>query len=605
MDRTYSDEFYHSRSGNDYFSSNTAQLYPPHQQQYHALHHPRSPSPAPPPKPPGLQQPVRRDSQGEPLHPAYYRSFVSSPPVPPKPDLLFETPAIPTSTYLGNASSASLPSTSTTQVWPPTPPSLPPGMHAAQAPPNPAADTREDSDDEGDELAMALALSKDESMREAERLQELAKQEEEEMERALAASMQISRGRRDQYWSQPDAGPSNYPSSSSSPGPNISGPSSIATLKDASEESSSVSHVPKRPPDRAFTSKKEPLSQTEEDEVPVETPVNTTVILATQCLSIDVNGHSEPLQSDNSLPKYSPNRTPTALAPPPNNTHAEPIVSSPSEETTKDDEHDCLPYLWRTGGDTPTNAIPSSVRSLPSNSDGATGTNFTSFMDFSYDDAYIDEDEALARRLAEEERREVANEAVLPVNGNGNAAIPLNTSAQTASVIPLGDLPSYDAAVSTSSTDKPLQTVVPELRVDASPSVSLNDGLSRNSSLNSGTSDALSNVLETSAAIRFPSGGPRVTTLQVDEPQRVIGRTSSMSALPVITRPHEVSSDSPSRTDDDIPSPSASFNLEDVTDTASANVVNANSPPDAPASLGMLNASHFIDAELLHGVCEF
>jgi hypothetical protein len=448
-------------------------------------------------------------------------------------------------------------------------------------------------------------------MREAERLQNLARQEEEELERALAASMQISRGEYDQYWSQSDAGPSNYASSSSSSGPNASGFPSASTLKDTLEESSSVPLFLTGSSDRESTPKEEPLSQIEEVEVSVETPINTAAILTPQCLSIDVNEHTEPLQeSDNSIPKYSPNRTPTASAFPPDETHVEPITLSSNEEKSRYDESDNLSHLRRTGRDTPTNAASSPVPRLSTKPNGAAGMRpiSKSFMDLSYDDyddSYIDGDAALARRLAEEERKGAANGAALQENESGHAVIPFNTSTATTSATPIGGLPSYDAVVSISSTDKPSQAVVPELRIDASPSISVNSDLSRNSSLTSGASDTLSNVLETSAPIRFPSGGSQATTLQVDKPQRVIDRTSSMSALPVVTHSHEAISNSHPRTDDDIPSHPVSSTSEAVINTASATVTNGNNPSDVPTTLGMLNANHFIDAELLHGVCEF
>jgi hypothetical protein len=595
----YSDN--QSRPGNDYLSSNAAQLYPPHQQQYHAQLRPStSASPVPPPKPPGLQQAVRRDSRGEPLHPAYYRSFVSSPPLPPKPDLLFETPAIPTSAYLGNTSSASLPSTPTPPVWSSVPSGLPSGTPTAEASPYPdAADAREDSDDEADELAMALALSKDESMREAERLQNLARQEEEELERALAASMQITRGGYDQYWPQSNAGPSNYASSSSFSGPSASGSPSASASKGTPEESSSVPVFVTRSTDRETATKEEPLSKIEEAEALVETPINTT---AAQSLSIDVNEHPEPPQSDDSFPQHSPDRTPTAFSFPSNKPYAEPTTSSSNEEKCGKDENDDLSK--RTGRDTPTNAASSSVTSSSPKPNSAAGKSFIDLSYDEYDDSYIDEDAALARRLAEEERRGATNQAAQ--QGNENGAIPINTSAETTNATPAtpaGGLPSYDAVVSTSNIEKPSQAIVPELRIDASPSASINSDLSRNSSLKSGASDTLSNVLETSAPIRFRSGGSQATTLQVDQPQRVIGRTSSMSALPVVTHPHEASSYSPLRTDDDIPSPSTSSNPQAIINTSSAAVTNGTNSPDIPATSGMLNAYHFVDAELLHGVC--
>lgn len=554
-----------------------------------------------------------------------YRSFTSPPPVPPKPSLLFEpeTAAIPTSAYLDSSSSPP-PATTTSSASPPIPPSLVSGAPVIET-----SNTETREEDDGDELAVALALSKDESMREEERLQELARLEEEELERALAASMLTSRVGYDLYESQPGAGPSNWaslptqsphsasvantptevgPSASSSSTSNVK---SDDTLPDPSAKVGSPDQKPKLD---------ERLSQAAGTEPTMET-ANAPSPRTTKRLTVDTNTPVEPSQpnNDEELPRYSPtaaDRTPTATAFLPEKTHSvpnTPPAASNNDGDLDDYDGDELPYLRGPGRDTPTNAA-SSVSAGPSSGPNKRSTMSpisASFIDLSYDDSYIDEDEALARRLAEEEEEEAAyREAQENENSEGGPS--RNASAaSTSATNACSDLPTYDAAVSISSVDGPSQasTAAPEVRVDTVPSPSAPNGkgsdLARNPSLNSVASDPMPNT--SSSVVAFPSDGPQAITLQVDEPQRVIGRTSSMSAVPTSSRSPEVDDDLPPPLADDegLSSTHMSSNPKAVLLTASTTTI-ANNPIDGPGptSLGMLNANHFVDAELLHGVCE-
>lgn len=630
------DPLYPTYPTNNIVSNTAAQLYPPHQQQFYGGRQlATSSSPPPPvpvpPKPAALQQEARQEHQHGPLHPTLYRSFTSPPPVPPKPSLLFEPEhaAIPTSAYLGTHPTH-VTTTTTPISSPPPPPPLAPS--AAETP-----RTEAQEEDDGDDLAVALALSKDESAREEERLKELARQEEEELARALAASMTTARGEYDYYDTQPEAGPSNRASSITHSSPfagsatdllteaESSTPSSPpSTSEDISKDASDSSSQQQKSPNEELKPDKQ-LSQAQETNSITET-ANTASPAAIENLSIDVNVPAEVDQSNSGdqLPAYSPETTDLT----PTTTTFSPL-DHPSEfhtpNTTPGDNNDDydgegLPYL-REDNDTPTSAIPHPAPPLagpPKESNKPELSPISaSLATLNYDDSYIDEDEALARRLAEEEEA-AYRQSQRNSRDSNEEDLPRTTSVTSTTVANAdGDLPTYSDAVSIASANETSlgSATIPELRVDVvSPASLLSEEggeLSRNSSKKSGVSVASEPMPSASSfsPVPFPLDAPKAVTLQPNEPQRVIGRTSSMSALPTTSHIHD-DDDLPPPPDDDISDdlPAAtSSNSRAVLLSASTAAATNNSVESSsgPSSLGVLNANHFVDAELLYGVCKY
>lgn len=180
-----------------------SQLYPYHQQAFHHYSPPLRDSPRPYP-----QQSV---------YPSYVHTPIPPPPLPPKPPPIVY-PQIPP--YAGPSQPHLV------QPPPIPPPQLPP-------PPPPQKVEVSPIDDSSDELAMAMALSKSESAERQKLDEELLDQEEQDLARALAESMSmLSTGGSPQNYTNPFAVPASQVASSSR-----------TTTHDTRTEAS-----PKRPP---------------------------------------------------------------------------------------------------------------------------------------------------------------------------------------------------------------------------------------------------------------------------------------------------------------------------------------------------------------------
>ncbi|KAF9452430.1 hypothetical protein P691DRAFT_219480 [Macrolepiota fuliginosa MF-IS2] len=626
------DRFDHLYSAHNGVPNAAAQFYPSHQQQFYGNQQvPTSTTPSPPvplpPKPPALQQEGRQDARHGPLHPAMYRSFTSPPPIPPKPSLLFEpeAAAIPTSAYLG-AYSAPPTMTMTTSPASTSPPLPPPPPVPSVIP----AVEETPGEDSGDDLAVALALSKDESMREEERLKELAQQEDEEFERALAASMLTATSGRDYFDSQPGAGPSSWnpPDTKSSPTFAIAGLFAEAGPSVSSSSPPTTESASKDTPDGSLQQSNS-LDEEVEHEAQATAPIAPTATATPPAprkrLSIDTSPPIEagPSNDNDPLPEYSPastDRTPTT-------TETFSSEDRPSEPDTpnsvpnddnEDDGNDGLSYLIMDGRDTPTATIPPTGTAAAGPSQESSpkpelSPISASFATLSYDDSYIDEDEALARKLTEEEET-AFRESQRNLRESNDGGLSRNISAASATGTSQdGDLPTYHDAISIASTDdmSRFSMILPEVRVDSASTPVTNGrqgGVSRNFSKNSGTSVASEPLPNGSTAspAPFPRDEPLAVTLQPDEPQRIIGRTSSLSALPSASTVNDDGDDLPLTPDDDLPMASnpRTYRLSTVAPNG------ANAPGESGESSsganpwGMLNANYFVDAELLHGVCE-
>ncbi len=316
-------------------------------------------------------------------------------------------------------------------------------------------------------------------------------------------------------------------------------------------------------------------------------------------------------------PSYSPpprtsDRTPTPKASPPTRSRPEPdnLNTSSNDDNDDDDDNDGegLPYLKGKSRDTPADSDPDAdpsitTRPLGSSIQSLLSPTAASFAVLSYDDSYIDEDEAFARKLAEEEESAYRESQRNGVHSN-ESNLSRNTSVAS-STAPNAeyDLPTYTDAVSAANLDTKSSARVPEVKVEVAPSTPTENGnLARNLSVNSATSVASEPgpPIASSSKVPFPGDGPQaVTSLHPGEPQRVIGRTSSMSALPSADRLRV----------DDLPTLPAEAEDSPITPTANPSSATFKSKAIEQASgsgsLGMLNATHVVDAELLYGVCKF
>lgn len=578
------------------------------------------------------------------MHPAMYRSFTSPPPVPPKPSLLFEPepgPAIPTSAYLGNsrATTANTPETAgTTSSGSPSVSTLPSRATTADQPtagPSTGGQPQQGEDGgDGDDLAVAMALSRDESMREEERMQELVRLEEEEFERALAASMLTADRGYDFYETQPEAGPSNWASSvtqkspsaappdvSPEPGPSTSSASSSssseASAKDAEAPSSQA------PQSTEKSQSGDNVSQAPKEAQPADGTTRVPSPQSTRRYSLDTaSPHSgtSPSNHEEALPIYSPQdteQTPTASSLPPTVNQPEPAVpqtETPKEDNDGDYDGDELPYLRGTR-ESLSVSIPDSKPSTDVQGKSVLSPVSSSFIDLSYDDSYIDEDEAFARRLAEEEETAQGEEETThQENGQSSQAsaeshLSRNSSTASASTHPRpdtpSDLPTYNEVISVNSAPVSRKsTFLPEVRVDSPTTPVQNEKaeLARNISLNSAASDPISGT-SSQPDVPFSSAGPSAVTLPSDGPHRIIGRVSSMSALLPSRPPPE--DDLPLTPVDDLATNKNHLSLKPrsghLVATSNKGASNNDAPP-GPTSAGVLNANHFVDSELLHGV---
>jgi len=180
------------------------QLYPYHQQAFHHYS-------------PPVHDPIRPYPQQS-AYPSYARTPISPPPLPPKPPPIVY-PQIPP--YAGPSQPHLV---QPSQIPPPPLPSPPPPPQEVEVSP---------IDDSSDELAMAMALSKSESAERQKLDEKLLDQEEQDLARALAESMSMLSAR---------GNPQNYTNPFVVPASQVAS-SSRTTTHDTGTEAS-----PKRPP---------------------------------------------------------------------------------------------------------------------------------------------------------------------------------------------------------------------------------------------------------------------------------------------------------------------------------------------------------------------
>lgn len=571
-----------------------SQLYPAHEQQLYSVsycnrHQGQMPSPAPlipvPPKPPALQE-TRQNGGHALLHPTLSRSFTSPPPVPPKPALL------PPDAYPGNSWPVNMPSTAGEIL-------RPPGAIATDQL------QEEEEEEDGDDLAVAMALSKDESEKEVERMQELVRLEEEELERALAASMLTANGGYDGYEFHLQADPLNLASSAIESSLLAASPD----MHPQSDPSLSSSEAPAKETSSRVQKTDEPDPEDNAFQVPEGT--GPTLIASpprmTKRRSPSRSGTSSDYDQVEIYPPVAVGQT--SIAP------SFPKPEIPKIETNDDGGDDSddggLPYLKGTREGL---SVSAPIRTESQRRSRCSPVS-ASFLDLSYG-PYIDEDEAFARRLAEEEKessqrltREEAAGLRQKDNLNGQKPsecnLSRNSSATSASTRPCSDtsndLPTYDDVMSISTGPASRRsTLLPEVTVDP-PTSPEKAELVRNSSATSASIARASSQFVVSS----PSHGLSAVPLPPDGPQRVIGRVSSLNAL-IPVRPLIEDGFPPSPVDD-LATPTNHLSINPRAGhpptTSMKGTDNASDMYSGPSRAGTFNANLFIDAELLHGVC--
>jgi hypothetical protein len=478
---------------------------------------------------------------------------------------------------------------------------------------------REEEDDGNDELAVALALSKDESMREEERIKELARLEEEEFERALAASMSLSSGGFEFYESQPGAGPSNWATAVvQSPLP--MNPPDLLQETRPFASASSLSFVPETSPKVPSPQSPESAGEpkTENTAKELEPVTLETMRVSSFFQSMKPCSHDATLTNGTTSPDHDEvllicsskvtDQTPTASSFPPDvHSEPEPPKSGTPKDNDNDDEYngDELLYLLGTR-ESLSVSIPQSKPSVDSRRPRLSPVS-ASFIDLAYDDSYIDEDEALARRLAEEEEKAAQRESQQNVQAPADNHLSRNSSLASSTWLDTpSDLPTYNDIISIARAGPPSRksTFVPDAR--DSPGASVPDEkaeLGRNRSLNSVTSVSIASGSSHSPVL-LPSDGPPAVPSKPNETHRVIGRVSSMSALPPSHPPP--GNDLPLTPVDDLAAPTNHLFLNPKSVHFTATSANgSNNISTGSSSAGTSNANHYIDTELLHGVCTF
>ena len=580
-----------------------SQLYPAHEQQFYSASYyghcdVQMPTPEPfvpvPPKPLALQE-TRRNG-GHTLS----RSM-TSPPVPPMPVLLSKSEprpvVIPTGAYPGSSWPGIM--TSTADEIP-----RPPGAVATDPPvAEESADQQlQEEEDGGDELAVAMALSKDESEREEERMQELVRLEEEELERALAASILTANGSYDDFESQLHPDPPDLASSGTGSnfsailpdvhleaGPSVTSSSLEAPAKDTSSRAQETDELDHE--DGAF--------QVHEGTKPTPETVKTSPHQTTQRCSLDAPSCPRTLSDDDQVEIYPPAAVGSTSAAPsfPPTVQPRPVIGTNDGDDSDDDG---LPYLKgaREGLSVSTPLPERESRLSPVSA---------SFIDLSYDDSYIDEDEAFARRLTEEEEKSFGRllggeTAVLRQIEHLDGQEPLdcnlsrNSSATSASTrlrteTP-NNLPPYKDNPGSALRGS---SFLPSVTVDSPASPEKAELVQNSSTAGNPVARASSQL-----AVPFPSNSLSVVTLPPDGPQRARG--SSLSALIPGRTPTE--NELPPSPVDDLATPTNHLSLDlragypPITSMKGINSLSNN-----PSCAGVFNPNLFIDTELFLGVC--
>jgi len=556
-----------------------------------------------PPKPLALQE-TRGNGGHAILHPTLYRSM-TSPPVPPKPVLFSESEpgpgVIPTGAYPGNFWPGTI-STSTADEIP-----RPPGAVATNPPvAEESADQQlQEEEDGGDDLAVAMALSKDESEREEERMQELVRLEEEELERALAASMLTANGRYDDFESQLGADRSNLASSATQSflfaippdvhleaGPSATSSSFLETpAKDASSRARKIDEL----------GHEDSALQVHEGTKRTLETVKASPQQTTERCPPDVSSCPRMSSDDDQVEIYPP-----AAGGPPSAAPPFPPMIQPQSVIGTNDDDDGLPYL-KGARETLSVSIP--LLTEPDRESRLSPVS-ASFIDLSYDDSYIDEDEAFARRLEEEEkssRRLLGGET--PVQHQSDhltgeeppeCNLSRNSSATSASTRPRpetpNDLPTYSDVISGNS-GLALQgsTYLPSVTIESLTSPEKAEQMQNSSMTDIPIARSTSQLV-----VPFPSHGLSAIALPPDGPQRA--RVSSSSALTPGRTPTE--NEVPFSPVDDLATPKNHLSLGlGASYPPTTSMKGFNSSSDNPSCAGVFNPNLFIDAELFLGVC--
>ena len=528
-----------------------------------------------PPKPLALQE-TRRNG-GHTLS----RSM-TSPPVPPMPVLLSKSEprpvVIPTGAYPGSSWPGIM--TSTADEIP-----RPPGAVATDPPvAEESADQQlQEEEDGGDDLAVAMALSKDESEREEERMQELVRLEEEELERALAASMLTANGSYDDFESQLHADPPDLASSGTGSnfsailpdvhleaGPSVTSSSLEAPAKDVSsraQETDELGHE-----DGAF--------QVHEGTKPTPETVKTSPHQTTKRCLLDAP----------SCPRTSSD-----------DDQARPVIGTNDGDDSDDDG---LPYL-KGARESLSVSTP-----LPERESRLSPVS-ASFIDLSYDDSYIDEDEAFARRLTEEEEKSfgrlLGRETVVPRHSEHlDGQEPLecnlsrNSSATSASIRLRTETPNNLPTYNDTMSDNPGSALrgssfLPSVTVDSPASPEKAELVQ-----NSPTAGIPIAKASSQLAVPFPSNSLSAVTLPPDGPQRARG--SSLSVLIPGRTPTE--NELPFSPVDDLATPTNHLSLDPrASYPPITSMKGINSLSNNPSCAGVFNPNLFIDSELFLGVC--
>jgi len=591
-----------------------SQLYPAHEQQLYSVSYynhreVQMPTPEPfvpvPPKPPALQE-TRRNGGHALLHPTLYRSMTSSP-VPPKPVLRSGSEARPVVISTGAYPGSSWPGimTSTADEIP-----RPPGAVATDPPvAEESADQQlQEEEDGGDDLAFAMALSKDESEREEERMQELVRLEEEELERALAASMLTANGSYDDFESRLHADTPDLASSATGSnlfaippdvhleaGPSVTSSSSLETpAKDTTSQAQETDKLDHE--DSTF--------QVHEGTKPTPEIVKTSPHQTTKRCSLDAPSCPRTLSNDDEVEICPPAAVGSASAAPsfPSMIQPKSVIGT----NDSDDSDDGLPYL-KGARESLSVSIP--LLTEPER-ESRLGPMSTSFIDLSYDDSYIDEDEAFTGRLVEEEkssRKLLGGETAVPRQSDHlNSQEPFecnlsrNSSATSASTRPHPETPNNLPTYSDVMSDNPGpalrgSTFLPSVTVD-SPTSPEKAELVQNSSATGNPIARASSQL----VVPFSSNGLSAVALPPNGPQRV--RVSSLSAL--IPGRTSTENELPLSPVDDLATPINHLSLDSRAGyPPTTSMKGIGSWSNNPSCAGVFNPNLFIDAELFLGVC--
>jgi len=454
----------------------------------------------------------------------------------------------------------------------------------------------------GDELAVVMALSKNESEKEEERMQELVRLEEEELERALAASMLTANGSYDDFESQlhpdsPDLASSGTGSNFSAilpdvhleAGPSVTSSSLEAPAKDASSRAQETDELDHE--DGTF--------QVHEGTKPTPETIKTPPHQTTQRCSLDAPSCPRTSSDDDQVEIYPPAAVGSTSAAPsfPPTVQPRPVTGTNDGDDSDDDG---LPYLKgaRESLSVSTPLLERESRLSPVSA---------SFIDLSYDDSYIDEDEAFARRLTEEEKsfgRLLGGETAVPrqsehLDGQEPPECNLsrNSSATSASTRLRTETPNNLPTCNDTMSDNPGSALrgssfLPSVTVDSPASPERAELVQNSSTAGNPVARASSQL-----AVPFPSNSLSAVTLPPDGPQRARG--SSLSVLIPGRTPTE--NELPLSPVDDLSTPTNHLSLDPRARYPPMKGINSLS--NNPSCAGVFNPNLFIDSELFLGVC--